>query len=71
MELRMIQCRSSKGRRWSAKEKSFALQTYLHSPSAYRILRKYFAFPSKATLHRFQVILLLLHYKSVCRGPEN
>ncbi|CAL1295343.1 unnamed protein product, partial [Larinioides sclopetarius] len=52
-QIRMIKCRSSKGRRWSAKEKSFALQIYLHSPSAYRILRKYFAFPSKATLHRY------------------
>ncbi|GBM30910.1 hypothetical protein AVEN_9794-1 [Araneus ventricosus] len=51
-QLRM-QCRSSKGRRWSAKEKSFALNIYLHSPSAYRILRKFFAFPSKATLHRY------------------
>ncbi|GBN73210.1 hypothetical protein AVEN_31999-1, partial [Araneus ventricosus] len=50
-QLRM-QCRSIKGRRWSAKEKSFALNIYLHSPSAYRILRKFFAFPSKATLHR-------------------
>ncbi|CAL1273975.1 unnamed protein product [Larinioides sclopetarius] len=46
-QIRMIQCRSSKGRRWSAKEKSFALRIYLHSPSAYRILRKYFAFPHK------------------------
>ncbi|GBO42663.1 hypothetical protein AVEN_232628-1 [Araneus ventricosus] len=50
-QLRM-QGKSTKGRRWPAKEKSFALQIYLHSPSAYRILRKYFAFPSKATLHR-------------------
>lgn len=50
-QLRM-QCKDSKGRRWSAKEKTFALQIYLHSPSAYQLLRKYFAFPSKATLHR-------------------
>ncbi|GBL55796.1 hypothetical protein AVEN_58620-1 [Araneus ventricosus] len=51
-QLRM-QCKDSKGRRWSAKEKTFALQIYLHSPSAYQLLRKYFAFPSKATLHRY------------------
>ncbi|GBM70908.1 hypothetical protein AVEN_238067-1 [Araneus ventricosus] len=50
-QLRM-QCKKSKGRRWSAKEKSFALQIYLHSPSAYKLLKKYFAFPTKATLHR-------------------
>ncbi|GBN69714.1 hypothetical protein AVEN_130663-1 [Araneus ventricosus] len=48
-----MQGKSTKGRRWSAKEKSFALQIYLHRPSAYRILRKYFAFPRKATLHRY------------------
>ncbi|GBM61047.1 hypothetical protein AVEN_264375-1 [Araneus ventricosus] len=31
-QLRM-QCKGSKERRWSAKEKSFALQIYLHSDS--------------------------------------
>ncbi|GBN24531.1 hypothetical protein AVEN_249210-1 [Araneus ventricosus] len=48
-----MQGKSTKERRWSAKEKSFALQIYLHNPRAYRILRKYFAFRSKATLHRY------------------
>ncbi|GBO27697.1 Transposable element P transposase, partial [Araneus ventricosus] len=48
-----MQCKDIKGRRWTAKEKSFALQIYLHSPSAYKLLRKFFAFPSKATLYRY------------------
>ncbi|GBO01350.1 hypothetical protein AVEN_263421-1 [Araneus ventricosus] len=48
-----MQCKDIKGRRWTAKEKSFALQIYLHSPSAYKLLRKFFVFPSKATLYRY------------------
>ncbi|GBM75073.1 hypothetical protein AVEN_161782-1, partial [Araneus ventricosus] len=28
-------------------------EIYLHSPTAYNLLRKFFAFPSKATLHRY------------------
>ncbi|KAG8174808.1 hypothetical protein JTE90_002571 [Oedothorax gibbosus] len=45
--------RNEKGRRWTNKEKAFALNIYLHSPAAYKILRRRLHFPHKSTLRRF------------------
>lgn len=40
------------GRRWSIKDKNFALRLYASSPKAYRSLSKYFHFPSVTTLRK-------------------
>lgn len=41
-----------RGMRWSATDKRLALNLYLKSPAAYRVLRKYLQLPSKSTLKR-------------------
>lgn len=51
-QLKAAKVKDKRGRRWSPKDKSMALNIYLHSPSAYSILRKFFAFPCKNTLQR-------------------
>ena len=40
------------GYRWSDDEKTFASQMYHASPKCYKLLRRAFALPSRATLHR-------------------
>lgn len=44
--------KAAHGRRWGKTHKAFALNIYLQSPSAYAILRRKLAFPSKSTLKR-------------------
>ena len=44
--------RSARGRRWTDKEKTFALSLLHSSPKTYRLLRKVFALPSLSTLRQ-------------------
>lgn len=44
--------RKPKGRRWTSKDKAFALNICHHSPAAYKLLRRFLAFPCRSTLRR-------------------
>ena len=44
--------RSKQGRRWTSKDKMFALSIYYQSQKAYKLLRKIFYLPSKSTLQK-------------------
>lgn len=48
--------RKNTGRRWSSRQKAFALNLYLQSPSAYRLLSQSLCIPSKSTLKRYLYI---------------